>query len=274
MWHFDANVYGSPQSDLSQSQRSQFSRTVGDVGRGLYKSDNPTGAIPVKLTYRWDGDTLAQFRSDWKSPSKMLHGAHWFTMDLPLMLDHSGVADTTLFPFSQAQDTVFVFAVTPEQFGDEANGYRGGGNGLTLYGAMSPQTMLGVWIGRVLNYRDTFLGNMIIGDNTNGGAGIRMPGNEDGFMIRYSATGETSQMIWDNTNFRYEQTTPTPVAAGKWNTERIAHSYEVHVRTQPYQRYRCHVTDMYDATLIGYDYWEVTLPVEVDVSPALVIGGP
>lgn len=266
MWHFDASTFGGPNNDLSQTQSDQFQRLSGDVGSGQFKAYNPTGPIPVDLSFTWTGTQLGQFRSAWDDQNQINKGANWFTADLPLMLNHDVEANTTLFPYNTSAQMLINLTLggTSTTFGFRSNFF-----GTSRIGEISSETIMGENFGLVAVFAgsDTFVVRL---NSTSFGGGDTLRGNPDKITAYFPNLDLTLDLPFGASSQDYrvvnaDVSADWEVSAGQ---ERLV---ILTMNVQPFQRYRVHTTTPYSADMIGYDAWRVTLPVEVDVSPELIL---
>jgi len=254
-YHFPAAEFGNPSFPLTQTQQQQFkSNPVRDVGRGLFAAYNPTGPLPVSARFEWTGATLSQFRSAWENAAQLNQGNNWFTMDLPLMFDHSGVADVDLFPYNSKVD--FIFAVTISSSAVL----------VANYGDVDGTNLLGLFVqGIGIDTNDLLTVNV----------GPQLPGakNADLLTFEFIDTGEIVDLQWNGNDYSRTITTLAPLAILDWFGAALGEVRLISLRpyAQQFQRYPVHVKTPYDASMSGYDRWDVKLELEVDASPQMVI---
>lgn len=259
-YHLDAAVFGNPTTSLSQTQADQFRQLMGDVGRGQYKSYNPTGPLPVSLSYQWTGAQLAQFRSDWSTRSALNRGASWFTADLPLMLGFGAPSDAALFPYDVVSPLTYSVKVS-----NSGTNY-GFILGVSGVNDVAARHVTGVQISQLRFGTSSFVLDF---------DGTRLPSpNNSSISAYFTDTGETVNLTWNGTNLYYNGTwaSTAPVAESLWrNGVGTIQSVILTVTNQSFQRYLIHTTKSFTANANGYDNWSVDLPVEIDASEALVI---
>ena len=112
MFYLDRSVIGLPDYGQGVAPSRQFTRQVGDVGRGLYAPYNPTAPDVVNVTYHWTGAQLAYFREAWENPDKLNFGGGWFEIDLLLDDEVRRHRVHIVQPFSANIDAYEWWAVT------------------------------------------------------------------------------------------------------------------------------------------------------------------
>jgi len=263
-YHFDATAFGNPSYSAQQKPGKQFIQGVGDVGRGQYRDYNPTAPFNTSIRWEWDGATLAAFRNEWESNTKLNRGADWFTIDLPLMLRHGGEADTMLYPYSSQAD--FIFAVLIAENGG-SYGFRTDFFGSSLYGDLTARTIFGK------NIQSIHIGT---GDfmNFNWNNGEALPGvpNAANLEMEMLDTGEIIPLTWNGTSVYTRNMSPyAPIALADWKAS-AGQTRLVSVRpyVQQFQRYNAHFTGPFQSSMVGYDRWDVSAELEIDVTEKVV----
>lgn len=267
-YHLDANTFGNPSFSPQQKPGQQFVQGIGEVGRGQYRDYNPTVPFSTSVRWEWSGATLAAFRGAWESATQLNRGSDWFTIDLPLMLEHEGEADTALFPYAEKVDFIFAVLIEGNGGAPEAFGFQTDFYGNTSYGDLTGRTMFGKPIGRIWIGTADFM-------NFEWAAGVVLPGtpNAANLEMEMLESGEIIPLTWNGTeSYTRNMATYAPIALADWRAS-AGQTRMISVRpvVQRFQRYRAHFTGPFQSSMAGYDRWDVSAELEIDLAPKVIV---
>lgn len=257
-WHMSTATFGRPNFGLGQTTGEQFQRGIGDRGSGEYKLYNPTDGNPVQLNWEMDGPTFNSFVTSWNTTGHLRWGNNWFTLDLPLMLDYRQQVTESGYTEVYLPISVLIGENVPQ----DQYGYRAANN----FGSMKPQRLFGRPLDRCnLN---TTLDNLVF--SFFDGAQLPTP-NETSIQIDTRIDGEPLlTATWNAGGGNYAVTnlsststlgTLWPANLGTWMP------LDLIMQVTNEQRYVCHFVGPYRANKIGYDMWNVSAQLEIDLSP-------
>lgn len=256
-FYLDYQTYGLPNVGLSQTQSDQFRPVRNNtLGRGLYKSYNPTGPVVVNAQWDWPAATYRQFRLAWEDVSELMYGAHWFEADLPLGLvgdfASSGSGVVTEDVLQQIQLTV----------GTDGTNY--GFNDNPLYGSRSPQQINPLAENNISDMRSNgvnifylrnFNGEQITGDNL---VSVMFPGFSG--LKLYEAVYGGDHYLSSITGIR------DYLSSESGNTIQVGISFNV----PSVRKYLCHFKAPFTASPIGHgSWWRMSAQLDVDTSPKM-----
>ena len=287
MHHLNSAIYGDPQYPLNQTPQQQFIRGASKIGRGQYRAYNPTGPITVGVKWQWAGDLLETFREDWKTPSMFNYGNNWFTIDLPLFLDYTLQPDA-FHPYSI--DATLVYSALSgfvsagggvnnnvAHLGD--NVVSGADNVVTVgidgtYGYVNPVYATGVGQFSSTRFLDSNVMQFTVRADGSWAlvvVGEEITGNPSSILGLFTNSNE--EIVLNRSGSQYVSAAGSaPIAAASWSTEpQVTQMIAFKVKVPEVQRYVAHFTSPFNAALIGYNLWEVSANLEIDVSKALSI---
>lgn len=232
LWLFNTGFYGRPNDGLNQTQGNQFMAGVSDVGAGRYHGVNPTASYPVDLSWTFTDAQYQQFVLDWNDRTRFCWGNGWFWIDLPLMLDWPVTSPTAPVPtigLTSITNRIGVETTTGEITNRRIHG-------LTIKTASLAGTTftLEFFEGTALPYvvNNTITANFL-------GTEVDLTFNGTAYV------GTVNGVVWDP----------------GWNY------FDITFQAAREQTYKAHALEPYTSQLNGYNHWDVSLPVEVDLTP-------
>lgn len=246
----------NPDYGLSSTQEDQFRKLLGDLGRGLYKSYNPTAPIPVNLSWTMTNDEYRAFRISWNG-ADLLFGSQWFTLDLPAPLTGEGTGQAGY----GTHDVPFTFDMLVGTDGIDQYGYVAGS-----WGELTP-TVFGEAKTEITYFRT-------VGSNTR--MGLRpadlqqIPGVTSIDMTFPEKTDQqTYPAGWGAGNSRYRTEVDVPLVDYMMAALGTNIPIIVTMPQSRWYRFNAHFLDTYSASPIGISHWKVSAAVELDASPLL-----
>ena len=255
-----SNIFGFPNSGLTETTGRETQRTLGDVGRSQYTQYNRTAPVAVDLSFDWNGAQFNQFRDDWRDRDRWGWGSQWMQMDLPLMLDDTLEANTTRSPYRIDRQ---VFGQIKVGIAGDADlcGYHAG----TPIGEITPTLVQGYDIVRFT----TFVSSGSLWLRFGNQVSERLRIASEPLSIAFPGTGEEVPMGFFTDRYSGNLSNNAPAAYALMTTLDEEIPFIVQFKAQNEQRYQVHPTGTYSSTKIGFDHWRVTIPIEVDMSPKL-----
>jgi len=261
MFYLDPSIYGLPNVGYEITETDPFRASKhNSVGRGLYKSYNPTGPVSLSVSWDWPASVYREFRLAWDDVDQLRFGGAWFTADFPLGLTGEDIAGD--------ESSVEVRQPFTIEVGTDGTDYGYSSVG-TVYGDRTPR---------------------YIANDPNGVASLRTAGQNTFRFRQYSSVKVEGQdsvgliipefsdgRVW---NMGYGvgagpdayETTETMTGIVNWINGLVGQTVSLAiVYNRPrMQEYACHFQAPYSAEPIGFgDYYRVSARLDVDRSPRL-----